>query len=303
MTKKKEKKDNSSIFTQYIDYLFGEKNFSLNTISSYKHDISILLDTLQKHYSEIDEEDIIFFLYSIQKNEVTTSTVARYYSSLSNFFEFLLLKNYRRSNPMNLIDYPKIAKNLPDYLTIDEIKLLFDTIANSNFDDFTKKRDSAIFEIMYSCGLRVSECSQIKINQINFEEKYLIVYGKGRKERFVPFGNAAYNKLLEYIELRNAIYEIKTPYIFISRLQKPISRVGIWKRLKIYGKLSDIKKNLYPHILRHSFATHLIMNGADLRFVQELLGHSSIVTTEIYTQIDFKHLKNMYDSYIFDLNL
>lgn len=303
MNQKKELKDINSIFTEYIDYLFGEKNFSLNTISSYKHDISILLDTLQKHYSEIDEEDIIFFLYSIQKNDVTTSTVARYYSSLSNFFEFLLLKNYRRTNPMNLIDYPKITKNLPDYLTIEEIKLLFDTIANSNFDDFTKKRDSAIFEIMYSCGLRVSECSQIKINQINFEEKYLIVYGKGRKERFVPFGNAAYNKLSEYIKLRNTIYEIKSPFIFISRLQKPISRVGIWKRLKIYGKLSNIKKNLYPHILRHSFATHLIMNGADLRFVQELLGHSSIVTTEIYTQIDFKHLKNMYDSYIFDLNL
>ncbi len=295
--------DNSKIFSQYVDYLFGEKNFTINTINSYKHDINKFLTDVSKNYLEIDEEDIIFFLYSIQKNETADSTIARYYSSLSSFFEFLILKNFRKDNPISLIDYPKISKRLPDYLTLEEVKDLFDAIEKANIDEWTKKRDLAMFEILYSCGLRVSECSQLKFNQINFEEKFLIIYGKGRKERFVPFGKEAYNKLKEYINLRNLNIDIKSPYLFISRVKKPISRVGIWKRLKIYGKLANIQKEIYPHILRHSFATHLIMNGADLRFVQELLGHSSIVTTEIYTQIDFTHLKKMYDEYIFNLDL
>ena len=295
-------KDNSYILTQYIDYLFGEKNFSINTIKSYKHDIFKFSSEINKNFSEIDEEDIIFFLFSVQKEDMTNSTVARYYSSLSNFFEFLILKNYRKSNPMSLIDYPKISKNLPDYLTLEEIKLLFDTMEKADLDEFTKKRDLAIFEILYSCGLRVTECCELKFNQINFEEKFLLVYGKGRKERFVPFGKSADKKLNEYLNIRK-ILDVKTPFVFISRLKKPISRVGIWKRLKYYSKLANIQKDIYPHILRHSFATHLIMNGADLRFVQELLGHSSIVTTEIYTQIDYTHLKKMYESFIFNLDI
>ncbi|MCR4421371.1 MAG: tyrosine recombinase [Spirochaetales bacterium] len=296
-------KDNSTIFSEYIDYLFGEKNFSINTIKSYKHDIFKFSSEINKNFSEIDEEDIIFFLFSIQKEDMTNSTVARYYSSLSNFFEFLLLKNYKRSNPMSLIDYPKISKNLPDYLTVEEIKSLFKAMEEADLDEFTKKRDLAIFEILYSCGLRVSECCELKFNQINFEEKFLIVYGKGRKERLVPFGKNADKKLEEYFEIRRKNYDIKTAFVFISRLKKPISRVGIWKRLKYYSKLANIQKDIYPHILRHSFATHLIMNGADLRFVQELLGHASIVTTEIYTQIDYTHLKKMYDSFIFNLDI
>lgn len=302
MTNKKNK-DNLTVFSEYIDYLFSEKNFSINTVNSYKHDINLFLDEIKKEFWEIDEEDIIFFLYSIQRKEISDSTVARYYSSISNFFEFLLAKKYRKNNPMSLIDYPKVSRNLPDYLTIEEIKNLFETIEKSNFDIFTKKRDLALFELLYSCGLRVSECCDLKFNQINLDDNYLIVYGKGRKERFVPFGNVAHDKLIEYLKFRNAKKEIKNQFIFISRLQKPISRIGIWKRLKIYGSLSNIKKNIYPHILRHSFATHLILNGADLRFVQELLGHSSIVTTEIYTQIDYTHLRKMYDSFIFNLEI
>lgn len=295
--------DNNTIFAEYIDYLFGEKNFSINTINSYKHDIAKFLQEVNKSYNDIDDEDIIFFLFYIQKENNSSSTAARYYSSINNFFEFLILKNYRKTNPMSLIDYPKISRNLPDYLTIEEVKKLFDSIENSNFDEFTKKRDLAIFEILYSCGLRVSEAAQLKINQINFDDRYLLVYGKGRKERLVPFGQMADKRLNEYLKIKSEKFSTSSQYIFISRLQKPISRVGIWKRLKIYSKLADIQKNIYPHILRHSFATHLIINGADLRFVQELLGHSSIVTTEIYTQIDYTNLKKMYDNFIFNLNL
>ncbi|MFN3411991.1 MAG: site-specific tyrosine recombinase/integron integrase [Exilispira sp.] len=295
--------DNFQVLAEYTDYLFGEKNFSINTINSYKHDVYTFFEEINKNFKKIDEEDIIFFLFNIQKNDRSNATVARYYSSLSSFFEFLILKNYRKSNPISLIDYPKISKNLPDYLTYDEIKILFNSIESAKLDLFTKKRDLAIFEILYSCGLRVSECAYLKLSQINFEEKYLIVYGKGRKERLVPFGKNADQKLNDYLELRLKLSDVKTPFAFISRLKKPISRIAIWKRLKYYSKIANINKNIYPHILRHSFATHLIMNGADLRFVQELLGHSSIVTTEIYTQIDYRHLKEMYENYIFNLDI
>lgn len=295
--------DNGTIFAEYIDYLFGEKNFAINTINSYKHDISKFLEEVNKNYKDIDEEDIIFFLFYIQKENNSSSTAARYYSSINSFFEFLILKNYRKTNPMTLIDYPKISRNLPAYLTVEEVKKLFESIENSNFDEFTKKRDLAIFEILYSCGLRVSEASQLKINQVNFDDRYLLIYGKGRKERLVPFGQMADKRLNDYLKIKSEKFSSNSPYIFVSRLQKPISRVGIWKRLKTYSKIADIQKNIYPHILRHSFATHLIINGADLRFVQELLGHSSIVTTEIYTQIDYTNLKKMYDNFIFNLNL
>jgi len=299
----KKQLDNSSILNEYVDYLFAEKNYSINTVNSYKHDIVKFIEQTNKLVNEIDEEDILFFLYFIGNKETSDSTVARNYSSLSNFFEFLIVKKHRNSNPMSLIDYPKISRNLPSYLTCEEIKNLFEAIENSKTDDFTKKRDLALFEILYSCGLRVSECANLKFNQINFEENYLIIYGKGRKERLVPFGKVALTKLNDYFKLRNLMENIKTQNIFISRLKKPISRVGIWKRLKAYSKIANIQKNIYPHILRHSFATHLMINGADLRFVQELLGHSSIVTTEIYTQLDYTHLKNMYDKYIFNLNI
>ncbi len=292
---------NRTIFNEYIDYLFAEKNYSNNTINSYKYDVEKFLNDTNRNIKEIDEEDIIFFLYSIANDKVSNSTVARYYSSLNSFFEFLILKKYRKSNPMSLIEYPKLSKNLPEYLSQEEVTKLFNTIEKSNTDQFTKYRDLAIFEILYSCGLRVSECSNLKFNQINFEEKYLIIYGKGRKERFVPFGKIADKKLNDYILLRNNIENIKTQNIFVSRLKKPLSRVSIWKRLKFYSNIANIQKNIYPHILRHSFATHLLINGADLRFVQELLGHSSIATTEIYTHLDFSNLKKMYEKYIFKL--
>lgn len=303
MDKKSNNSNNYNLLSIYIDYLFGEKNFSLNTVQSYKHDVKQFLDFIQKPVEQVDSEEVLLFLFvqNDKDRSISSSTLARYHSSLNSFFDFLISRKYCSKNPMVYVDYPKVSRNLPDYLTIEEISKLFDTIERSNFDEHTKKRDNALFEIMYSCGLRVSEACSLTLDQINLEECYLIVYGKGRKERFVPFGQKALQKIKQYLPVRKSILKTNGSNIFISRLGKPMSRVAVWKRLKLYGQLAGFHKDIYPHILRHSFATHLLCNGADLRFVQELLGHSSIVTTEIYTDIDFTNLKKMYDNFIFKL--
>jgi integrase/recombinase XerD len=216
--------------------------------------------------------------------------MARNLVTIKQFFQFLSSENIIPRSPADTIDAPKIERKLPDHLTVAEVGRFLSAFTE---DTPINLRDKTIVELMYSCGLRISEVTDVKTSQFNYKEGYLAVFGKGAKERIVPIGSVALDLLIRYIKGARPFIGTTNKYdeIFLNKSGAPLSRVGLWKIVKKYALRSGIKKNLKPHTLRHSFATHLIQNGADLRSVQEMLGHSDISTTQIYTHLDNTYLK------------
>ena len=273
-----------------------------NTNYAYYEDIEQFYNFLK----EVDSEDIKDnftldkidgFLVSLYQNNISTRSIARKMSSISLFLKFLKIENIIDENPSSLINRPKLSKKEPIYLTIDEVELFI-----SSFD--IKKpegiRDRALFELIYSCGLRVSELSELNIGSVYFKDRLLKVFGKGSKERLVPIGERAINEIEFYIKNSRPFLlkkNKKTDALFLNFRGERLTRKGIWKNLKQAAKLAGIKKNFSVHSLRHSFATHLVQNGADLRAIQMLLGHKNINTTEIYTHLDISNLKESYNKY------
>ncbi len=289
-----------NLINRFLDYLIIEKNYSQNTYISYKKDLyqlnSFLSELHIKSIKDIDKDLILKYFTNIREN-YSIHSISRQYSSLNSFFNFLIKKEIISKSPLHFIDYPKQEKKLPEYLTIEEIETLLKIIPTDNPLGI---RDKAIYELMYSTGVRVSELINITLDDIYLDDDFIKVFGKGNKERLIPFGLSCKKCLVFYLNKSRSILNKKNQsFLFLSRRGDKLSRITIWKNLKKYSIQVLQDKKVYPHILRHSFATHLICNGADIRFVQELLGHSSIITTEIYTHIDFKTMVDFYNKYSF----
>lgn len=289
---------------RFRDYLISERKLSENSTSAYYNDICQFLTYLKTREDIANNEDIYnietldAFLIWLYENGITSRSIVRKMSSISIFLKFLKIEGVIKENFSYLLNRPKTSKKLPNYLSVKEVEAFIDAF------DITKPegiRDRTLFELIYSCGLRVSEVSDLNVGSVYFKESILQVFGKGNKERYVPIGERAINELNNYLKNGRPFLEKdkkKTDALFLNYRGERLSRKGIWRNLKIAAILAGIKnKNFSVHTLRHSFATHLVQNGADISSVQSLLGHKNIVTTEIYTHLDMEHIRRVYNKY------
>ncbi|PQJ73337.1 site-specific tyrosine recombinase XerD [Polaribacter butkevichii] len=282
-------------------FLKIERGLSQNTIDSYTRDLEKLILFLEENEIShspitINEDSIQQFIYEIAK-KVNPRSQARIISGLRSFFDYLIFEDYREVNPTDLIEAPKIGRKLPDTLSEDEINQLITAIDLSHPQG---ERNRTILETMYSCGLRVSELITLKISDLFFEEGFIRVIGKGNKQRFVPIHYNAQKYILSYIKAIRAHINPQKGFedtVFLNRRGKGLTRQMIFIILKNLATEIDLKKKISPHTLRHSFATHLLKNGADLRAIQQMLGHESITTTEVYVHLDKSYLKEIVETY------
>ncbi len=285
----------SSLFDSYINFLKIEKGLSHNTVTAYSSDINKFFDFLQKNkitsLDKIKREHIVrFTIERSEKKKENFSTIARAVISIKGFLRFLFDEGLIKENPAELLETPRIWNTLPQILTPEEVERMIDAVEKKSLFYW---RDRAILELLYASGLRVSELASLNIQDISLEAAYLKCTGKGGKERIVPVGSKAIQAIRKYLEKERSAYASDAS-LFVSRLKKRLSRQSLWKIVKKTALKAAILKPVYPHTLRHSFATHLLIYGADLRIVQELLGHADISTTQIYTHIDRSHLKEVH---------
>lgn len=279
---------------EFKSYLRIERSLSDNTIDSYLRDIHKLARfSEEKNLNElqITKVEVKEFIVKINKEGISARSQSRIISGIKSFYKYLILEDYLKVNPTELIESPKIGMKLPDTLSIEEIDSLISAIDLSHPQG---ERNRAILEVLYSCGLRVSELTSLKLSNIRFKEGYVKVVGKGNKERFAPIGSSAIKFLNIYLnEIRNHqdIKKGSEDIVFLNRRGNKLTRVMIFTIIKQLAEKIGMKKKISPHTFRHSFATHLIEGGADLRAIQEMLGHESITTTEIYTHLDREYLR------------
>ncbi|MBS1776417.1 MAG: tyrosine recombinase XerD [Bacteroidetes bacterium] len=283
-------------------FLLLERNMSDHSVDAYIHDVSLLVDYLTQEKiivspQEVTRTHLQHFLKRIDEWKLSVNTQARVVSGIKSFFKFLLLEEIILQNPTRLLEAPKTQRILPDFLSLKEIELLFDSIDLSTNDGH---RNRAMLETLYSCGLRVSELTSLRLSNLFLDVGYLRVVGKGNKERLVPIGSTASKYIQLYLSHVRNHQPVKSGHedtVFLNRLGTGISRVMVFLILKGLTEKAGIQKNIHPHVLRHSFATHLVEAGADLRAVQEMLGHASITTTEIYTHLDRTYLRETLEKY------
>ncbi len=279
---------------QYLQFAGIEKGLSNNSLISYRNDLERYLDFVSvnlkiRDLAGITLHHIELYLSELTDMELAVSTIARNISSIRSFHEFAIAEGYAQANPSELIELPKKAQKLPEVLHADEVEQI---IAMADRTTNAGIRDAAILETLYATGIRVSELTELEPNQLYFEIGFIRVIGKGNKERLVPVGEIAQQAVEHYIEtVRNEFLDNKNSdksknKLFLNQRGGPLTRMSVWNIVNKYAQKAGIKKNVYPHIFRHSFATHLLEGGADLRAVQEMLGHTSIITTEIYTHVD-----------------
>jgi integrase/recombinase XerD len=281
----------------FKSYLRLERSLSANTIEAYLHDVDMLIQffkakSLKKEVSEVSGNDLKDFLVWINELGMLPPTQARVLSGLKAFFKYLLLDNQIKIDPSALIESPKTSRKLPDTLSILEINSLIEAIDLSKAEGM---RNKAMLEILYGCGLRVSELTSLKISNLFLDIDFIKILGKGDKERLVPIGSEAIKFLrifIDEVRVHIAVKPGKEDFVFLNMRGNPISRVMVFLIIKDLAKKAGINKSISPHTFRHSFATHLIEGGADLRAVQEMLGHESITTTEIYTHLDRDYLRD-----------
>ena len=277
-------------------YLKIERGMSIHTVNNYTFDVQKLVLYLETHEMQLNPlqittEHVQGFIYEMAK-ELNPRTQSRLISGLRSFYDYLIFESYCESNPLERIEAPKIGRKLPDTLSVKDIDLI---VAAVDLSSPQGERNRAIIETLYSCGLRVSELTELKISDLFFEEGFIKVSGKGNKQRFVPIGpltqkyiNLYKNHVREQIKIETAFNDT----LFLNQRGKQLSRAMIFTIVKTLGAKAGIEKNISPHTFRHSFATHLLENGADLRAIQMMLGHESITTTEIYMHVDKSHLKD-----------
>lgn len=286
----------SEEFKQKIDdfnqYLLLEKKYSSNTADSYKEDLEHFARYFKnKSLKQIAKQDINTYI-SYLTNDLSTKSLSRHISCLKTFYKYLLLDGYIKENPVGHLTSPKISKNLPRTLTEEEVVKLLDV----NLTDDYSYRNKAMLELMYSSGLRVSELINLKVNDIDFNMSLVRIFGKGSKERVVPIGDYALEALDKYINLHRAslLKKEATDYLFLNSRGSKMTRQAFFKIIKKQAFIAGIKTDLSPHTLRHSFASHMLKYGADLRTIGELLGHADISSTQIYTHISNETLKQNY---------
>ncbi len=281
----------------FISYLAVEKGGSLNTREAYSRDLSRYLDHLEKSGVKSPEDvtpaDIAGFMARLKEEGLSPRSRGRSLSAVRMFHKFLQIERYSAGNPASIIETPRVSKKLPEFLTYDEVERLFEACSGESSENV---RDMAMLQLLYATGLRVSELVSLKLMEINMDAGYLITTGKGEKERLVPVGETAIRDLSKYLEnVRPKLDPLdRNPYIFLSRLGESMSRQAFWNIIKKRSRLGGIRKNISPHTLRHSFATHLLENGADLRSVQIMLGHADLSTTQIYTHVTRERLKRLH---------
>ncbi|MCW7458659.1 site-specific tyrosine recombinase XerD [Leptospira bandrabouensis] len=289
----------NQLLQTFQEYLSVEKGLSDNSIYSYGYDLNkfaIFLEKEHINFLEVKANDIMRFLEEERERKISAKTLAREVVAIRQFYKYLRDEKRLDSNPTEKIETPEVARTIPDYLTQSEIDELFRNIKEDNLYEL---RDKCIFELLYSSGLRISEACNLKMTDIDMENMTITVEGKGGRQRLVPFGEKSLDILKKYLsESRTEILKKRTcEFVFVSKKGSYINRKSVWRLLNHYIKRTKIKKKVTPHTLRHSFATHLLENHADLKSVQELLGHIDISTTQIYTHMANKTLKEVHKKF------
>lgn len=284
---------------QFIYFMEVERGTSPNTIESYKRDIDKFLGYIEKqkkNLSDVDRNVIVNFMLDLKDKGLSSSSISRNLAALKTFWKFLVSERIVDENVASIVETPKKWKHIPDVLSKDEVEKLLDSPEKRGWQG---TRDRAILEVMYATGMRVSEISDLTRPNMNIEAGFVRCYGKGNKERIVPLGSMASKAVTNYLEKSRVRMASKTPdaRLFLSKLGKGLSRQSIWKMIKKYALKCGIKKHITPHTLRHSFATHMLEGGAELRGVQEMLGHADISTTQIYTHVDKERLKKVHEKF------
>lgn len=286
---------------EYLHFLKVERGLSKNTIQSYKRDLSQYLEFLENSkistWDQVDRYVILNFLQCLKEEGKSSATIIRMVSALRKFHQFLRQERITENDPMQHVDTPKKGQKLPKILSVQEVETLIETPDTSTILGI---RDRAILEVMYATGLRVSELISLKLSDLHLSLGLIQTIGKGDKERIIPLGDLAIKWIEKYLnESRSSLsyHKEPQPFLFLNHHGRGLTRQGIWKNLRQIVKDAGIEKEVTPHTLRHSFATHLLENGADLRVVQELLGHADISTTQIYTHITKQRMADVYKEY------
>lgn len=272
--------NNIDILSGYKYYLKVERGLSPNTVKAYTADIEGFYEFLRHRgvtLRDASSSDISDYIISVS-DYLSKRSQARLLSSLNSFFDYLVSEGERKDNPSSAVDSPKLGKYLPVVLSVEEVRAILKAAPN--------ERDRAILEVLYGCGLRVSEVCSLKISEVYLKDMFVKVMGKGSKERLVPMAPSTASAIMDYLSVRPESDAGCEDVLFLNRFGRALSRVAVFKMVKSVALVAGVDKNLSPHTFRHSFATHLVENGADLRVVQEMLGHESILTTEIYTHVD-----------------
>lgn len=279
------------ILAQYIEFLDVEKGLAENTLEAYRRDLDEFVDFCMQRaindFGIVKRTDLSSYILKLRDDKFMPSSVVRKVASLKGFFKWMCANGFITNNPALTLEQPKLPKRLPKVLTVQEIEEIF----NRNLNEI----QSVILELLYGCGLRVSELTNLKVNDIDLKSKYLQCTGKGSKERIVPLGKKSIAALKKFLPKRSFFvqkYNLSTTHLLVNEEGRELTRQDIYAFISEQGK--KIHKHISPHTLRHSFATHLLENGADLRVVQELLGHSDVATTQLYTHISKKRLKDVY---------
>ena len=286
----------SKLIEEFLRYLLIDKGYSNNTIESYKRDLEkFLIFNKDKDINSIKNNDLKEYIKYLNEEKLNEKSIARNISSIKSFYKFLSIQKYINNNPSDSIFQPKLKKSLPNILTEEEVLKLLDIKLTDNFS----YRNKAMLELMYATGIRVSELVNLKLQDIDLNQDIIRTFGKGSKERVIPIGDYAKEYLEKYIyEYRGSMLKKEaSEYLFLNNHGKKMTRQGFFKIIKKIAQEKGINKDLSPHTLRHSFASHLLKHGADLRTIQELLGHSDISTTQIYTHITNEQLKKNYKNY------
>jgi integrase/recombinase XerD len=288
------------LLDQFLHFLIVEKGLSKNTIEAYSHGLTRFLNDLREKgvqdIREVAKFHIRGFLLVLRRKNLNTKSIVRDLVAIRTFFRFLIQEGVLESNPVEELESPKVAKTLPEILTLKEIEQILE---QPNLQTPLGIRDRAMLEILYATGMRVSELTRLPIHQVNLEGGYVLLYGKGSKERVVPLGSEAMKWVTVYLKTARGILSKgkEDPSLFINRSGKGMSRQRFWKNLKDYGRRACLRKRITPHLLRHSFASHLLERGADLRSVQMMLGHADISSTQIYTHVTGERLKKIHQRY------
>jgi integrase/recombinase XerD len=288
------------LLDQFLHFLIVEKGLSKNTIEAYSHGLTRFLNHLRgkevQEIRDVDKFHVRGFLLALKKKNLAAKSIVRNLVAIRTFFRFLIEEGILETNPVEELESPKVAKTLPEILTLKEIEQILE---QPNLQTPLGIRDRAMLEMLYATGMRVSELTQLPTHQVNLEGGYVLLYGKGSKERIVPLGSEAMKWVALYLKTARGILAKgkESPSLFINRSGKGMSRQGFWKNLKDYGRRACLRKRITPHLLRHSFASHLLERGADLRSVQMMLGHVDISTTQIYTHVTGERLKKIHQRY------
>lgn len=288
-----------SLIQEFIDYLGHEKGLANNTLESYSRDLKQYYRFLSgdspapPSLQNASQSTIVAYLMYLRKQGKAAATIARRLAALKAFYQFLVKENYVAEDPTDDLSSPKLERKLPKVLTVEEVERL---LAQPDTQNPVGKRDKAMLELLYATGIRVSELVNLNVSDVYLREGFIRCMGKGSKERVVPLGEIAISALRPYLDgaRTRVIADPKEKAVFVNHHGKRLTRQGFWKIVKKYASLAQIRKEITPHTLRHSFATHLLENGADIRAVQEMLGHADISTTQIYTHVTKDRLKDVY---------